>query len=217
MRNVRLISRRLYQIMQLTLIIGLPSTMYFMISGHDLATALYKDALAGSVLAYIAPVAVFIYIRDPLAAMLQGLNKATLSTVISLVTSAIRMYCIYVLVAIPGHGIYGLASATAITAIVGTLIYLYFVGRYVTIFMNWPAVARIIIATGLATAIIHQIHEMLAALSPAVQVALSAGIGGFIYALALIYMKVIQVANIERLPWLGPIMARIFRLMPFLS
>lgn len=216
MRNARLVSRRLYQVIQVTFLIAFPATAFFLLSGNDLATSLYRDHLAGNVLVYIAPICVFMYIRDPLSAILQGLNKATLSAAISLFTSGIRMYCIYYFVSQPGDGVYGIAKATAITAIVSALLHLWFVRKYVSISINVGNLVKMMISTVMATLVIHQIHASLAAVSPVIQVVLSVLLGGVVYFGALLYFKVIRVGMIERIPWIGYPISRILRMLRFI-
>lgn len=215
MRNSRLVSRRLNQIIQITFLIALPATVFLILSGHDLATTLYKDPLAGALVAYIAPICVFIYVRDPLSAVLQGLNKATLSAAISLLTSGVRMYGIYYFVSQTGDGIYGVVKATAIAAVVSTLLSLYFVRRFVSLSINFKNLAKMVIATGLAAIPIHQVHVLLSPTVPALHVLGSVVAGCIVYTLALVYMKVLPLQTVERIPWIGHVLAGLLHRMPY--
>ncbi|MCL6454411.1 MAG: oligosaccharide flippase family protein [Alicyclobacillus sp.] len=217
MRNTRLVSRRLNQIVQITFLIALPATAFLILSGDDLATTLYRDHLAGALLAYIAPVCAFIYVRDPLAAVLQGLNKATLSAAISLFTSAIRMAGIYYFVGILGHGIYGVAQATAITAVLSTLLGAYFVHRYATLAIPAVNLFKMVLATAIAAVPIYQTHTLLAADIPSVHVVVSVLAGCVVYTLALVYMRVLPLRALARIPWIGNVLANMLQRLPFVE
>lgn len=217
MCNARLVSRRVNQVIQVTLLISIPATVFLMLSGRDIATVLYKDPLAGTLLAYLAPVCVFLYVRDPLSALLQGLNKASLSAAISLTTSGIRMYGIYYFVSQAGDGIFGVAQATAIAAIVSTLLSLFFVRRFVAFSINVRKLAKMVIATGLATIPIQQIHSLLPTPSPTLHVVGSLMAGCVVYTIALVYLKVLPMKTVERVPWVGRLIAGLLRRMPFVQ
>jgi stage V sporulation protein B len=217
MRNARLVSHRLNQVIQITFLIALPATVFLMLSGHDLAITLYKDTLAGSLLIYIAPLCAFIYIRDPLSALLQGLNKATLSAAISLTTSGVRMYAIYYFISHTQDGIFGVAKATAIAAVLSTMLSFYFVRKFVSLSIDFTKLAKMIIATGLATIPIHQVHALLPETWPSLHILGSVITGCIVYTLALVYLKVLPVKTVERIPWIGHIMAELLQRMPFVS
>ncbi|WAH44188.1 oligosaccharide flippase family protein [Alicyclobacillus fastidiosus] len=217
MQNERLVSRRLNQVIQATFMIALPSTVFFILSGHDLAHSLYKDHLAGSLLAYLAPTCVFIYILDPLSAILQGLNKALLSTVVTMFTSCIRMLCIYYFVGQAGQGIFGVATSIAISGIVATFLSLYFLRELVSMSINFLGLAKLVIATGLAAVPIHEIQSAFAAVSPLLQVTASLVLGSVVYLLAILYLRVLPIRTIHSIPWVGPTIARLLLHMPFVS
>jgi stage V sporulation protein B len=217
MRNARLVSHRLNQVIQITFLIALPATVFLILSGHDLAITLYKDSLAGEILAYIAPLCAFIYIRDPLSALLQGLNKATLSAAISLTTSSIRMYGIYYFVSHTHDGIFGVAKATAIAAVLSAMLSFYFVRKFVSLSIDFTKLAKMIIATGIATIPIHQAHVWLPAAWPSLHILGGVLVGCIVYTMALVYMKVLPLKTVSRIPWIGHILAGLLQRMPFVS
>ncbi|WP_206915433.1 putative polysaccharide biosynthesis protein [Alicyclobacillus suci] len=217
MHDTRLVSYRLNQVIQATFMIALPATVFFILSGYDLAHSLYKNHLAGALLVYLAPTVVFIYIFEPLSAILQGLNKAALSTVVTLLTSGIRMGCIYYFVGQAGQGIFGVATSIAISGIVATFLSLYFLRDLVSMSMNFTRLAKMVIATGLAAIPIHQIQTTFAATSPLLQVTFSLVIGGLVYLFCILYMRVVPLGTLQEIPFVGPMMTKLFGHMPFIS
>lgn len=215
--NAKLVSKRLNQVVQATFLIALPATVFFLFAGHDLAFFLYKDHLAGELLAYLAPTCVFLYISDPLFAILQGLNKAKISTFITIVTSAIRIPAILYFVGVLHQGIFGVATAAAISGIASTLFALYFVRRYVDVQIHLTNLAKMVIATGVAAIPIHQI-QMSFMTAPAVfQAVASALVGCIVYCIALLYLRVVRVRTLQSIPWIGPMMAKMAVRIPFVS
>ncbi|WP_245629981.1 putative polysaccharide biosynthesis protein [Alicyclobacillus acidiphilus] len=217
LRNGALVTRRLNQVIQATMFLALPATVFFTLSGHDLATSLYNVKLAGDILAYVAPTCAFLYVLDPLSAVLQGLNKAAISTLISLVTSAIRIGCIYYFVGIEREGIYGVATAVAIAGIVSTVISVYFVRKYVHLWVNFLNVGKMLIAAALASVPIRETQVALHSLSPSLQVAVSGIVGLFTYLVAAIYLRVVRVEQLERIPVFGTVLVSVLAKMPFVS
>lgn len=205
MRNTALMSRRLYQVIQTTLFIGLPAMVFFILSGHDFAFSLYKDPLAGALLAYIAPVCIYIYVLDPLSAILQGLNKAGISTVISLASSVLRIACIYYFVVQAKDGIYGVATAFAISGIFTALISVYFVRKFIPLTMDFGGLLKIIIASGIASIPIHQIQTSFSTAPPVLQALFSGLIGFVVYFFALLYLDFFRTQTLASIPWVGPI------------
>jgi stage V sporulation protein B len=216
-QNASVIRRRLNQIMRVTLMIGFPSTAFFLIIGKPIATALYGDSLAGALLAYLAPVCVFAYIQEPLFGILQGMNKATLATFISLGTSIIRMYGIYYFVRKPGLGIYGVANAAAISAIITTLVTFYFVKKYVKVSLYWRDIAKMLVATAVFTLVIHFFSVSVHLESKTFTIAVSFFLGSIVYVLALFMLRVVRPATVERIPGVGRILARYLRLIPYVG
>jgi stage V sporulation protein B len=215
MRDDRTVSHRLNQVIQATFLIALPSTVFFILSGHDLAHSLYRNHLAGALLAYMAPVCIFIYTLDPLSAVLQGLNKAALSTMISIVSSVIRLSAIYYFVGFLHDGIYGVAAAICISGIVSALLSVFFVRKFVYISVNLINLSKMVIATALASIPVHQIQVLWYAYPPVLQVVCSAFIGTLIYFLALIYLRLLPVSILEEIPWVGHRLVRALLCMPF--
>ncbi|MDB5084044.1 MAG: polysaccharide biosynthesis protein [Bacilli bacterium] len=216
LNNSAVIKRRLYQTIRETLMIGLPATILFLIMGHDVAVSLYRDPLAGDLLMYLAPICIFIYLREPLAGILQGLNKAGISTVVSLTGSAIRMACIYYFVSKPGLGIYGLADSTAIAAILSTILYFFFVKRYVSIYVDWADSVKLLTATALFAFIVYQTKMALSSSTPGTRVITALVIGFIVYLIALLLLRVIRPHTLEKIPKIGTGLAKLLRQIPIL-
>lgn len=213
----RLVARRVSQVLQLTFLVALPATVFFILSGHDVASTLYNDPIAGTILAYIAPICVFIYMRDPVSAILQGMNRPMLSTLISVIAGAVRILLMYYFVSHLVRGIIGVAEASAIAAVIATVIGFFFIYPYIQRVKMYKQVAKIIIASALASIPIHQIHAVVTHQMPTLHVIGSVVVGCLVYAIALVYLKVVSVYTIQRIPWVGQAVAAMVQRMPYVS
>lgn len=217
LRDERLVTRRLNQAVQATAFIAFPAMMFFMLAGHDAALTIYRDHLAGDLLAYLAPTCAFLYVLDPLSAVLQGLNKAAVSTFISVVTSSIRIAGIYYFVAIAHDGIYGVATAVAISGIVSCMLSILCVRRYVTLWINFTNIGKMLIAAAAASIPIHEIQHAFRFATPWLQVACSGIVGILVYFIVAVYLRIARPEQLVKIPFIGPLLAYAMGRMPFLT
>jgi stage V sporulation protein B len=94
---------------------------------------------------------------------------------------------------------------------------MYCVRKFVSLSINVTNLAKMIIATGLATIPIHQIQVWHFTQSPILQVLGGLLMGGVIYVMTLLYLGVFPIKTIESIPWIGPLLARTLLRMPFVS
>lgn len=105
--NKMLINRLIDRSLILTLLIGIPSSIYFYLFGSDLTYLLFNNKEAGALLKSLSLCCIFLYIQQTTTGILQGLGAVKISLQNTLVGGSIRLVGIYFLTAIPHYGING--------------------------------------------------------------------------------------------------------------
>lgn len=213
----RLVARRIAQALHAATFVALFAVAFFIASGEDAATALYRNPSAGHLLAYLAPSCLFFYLSDPLFAILQGLNRAFVSTGISFVSSAIRLACIYEFVAVGHQGIRGLASAVATSGILAAVLAILAVRRYHELDLDLSMGIKMAFAAAIAWLPMNGIQCHADGQPAWVQFALCALLGMTTYVVAAMYLRLATVDEIARIPVVGEPLARAMRRLPFLG
>lgn len=213
----RLVARRIAQAMHAAMFVALFAVAFFVASGEDAATALYRNPTAGQLLTYLAPSCLFFYLSDPLFAVLQGLNRAFVSTVITFVSSAVRLACMYEFVAMGHQGIHGLASAVATSGIVAAVLAMLAVRRYHELDIDLKISVKMAVAAAVAWIPMIAVQNRAADQSAWTQFALCAIAGMVTYIVSAMYLRLASVDEIARIPLVGQPLARVMRRLPFLG
>ncbi|WP_367306905.1 putative polysaccharide biosynthesis protein [Alicyclobacillus acidocaldarius] len=213
----RLVARRIAQSIHAAMFVALFAAALFIASGEDAATALYRNPTAGQLLAYLAPSCLFFYLSDPLFAVLQGLNRAFVSTVITFLSSAVRLACIYEFVAAGHQGIRGLASAVATSGIVAAVLGMLAVRRYHDLDLDLSMSAKMALAAAIAWLPMGAVQHHAALQAAWIQFALCALAGMTTYVISAMYLGLATVDEIARIPVVGEPLARAMRRLPFLG
>ncbi|SIS98069.1 putative polysaccharide biosynthesis protein [Alicyclobacillus vulcanalis] len=217
LRDSRLVSRRIAQAVDAAMFVAMFAVAFFLASGQDAATALYRNPIAGQLLTYLAPSCLFFYLSDPLFAVLQGLNRAFVSTAITFLSSAVRLACIYEFVAVGHQGIHGLASAVATSGIVATLLAMLAVRRYHDLNLDLRMSVKMALAAAMAYVPMQAIQHGADAEQAWMQFSLCAAAGMLTYVVAAMYLRLATVDEIARIPVIGQPLARAMRHLPFLE
>ncbi|MDI9259170.1 putative polysaccharide biosynthesis protein [Alicyclobacillus sendaiensis] len=213
----RLAARRIAQSIHAAMFVALFAAALFIASGEDAATALYRNPTAGHILAYLAPSCLFFYLSDPLFAVLQGLNRAFASTIITFVSSAVRLACIYEFVAAGHQGVRGLASAVAVSGIVSAMLAIFAVRRYHPLDLDLRMSFKMALAAVIAWLPMNGVQHAADQQAPWAQFALCTALGMATYVIAAMYLGLATVDEIARIPVVGRPLARAMRRLPFLG
>lgn len=116
--NYRLIAQRINQALRVTLLLGLPSTVIFLLFPFRLSDLLFNNAEAGIPLRVLGWGAVFLYLQQTTTGILQGLGRVKTSLLNATCGATVNLLGVYYLTALPTLGIRGTAVAANIGAVV---------------------------------------------------------------------------------------------------
>jgi stage V sporulation protein B len=106
-KNYFAISSRIHKSVQLTILLGIPSSIVFYFWGPELTLLLFNNKEAGYILKILALGSIFLYLQQTTSGILQGLGQVKAILINSVVGGLIRLGGIYFLAAIPSYGITG--------------------------------------------------------------------------------------------------------------
>ncbi|MBS4026006.1 MAG: stage V sporulation protein B [Clostridia bacterium] len=106
-KNYFVISSRINKSIQLTILVGIPSSIVFYFWGPELTLLLFNNIDAGYILKTLAIGSIFLYLQQTTSGILQGLGEVKAILRNSVIGGLIRLGGIYYLAAIPGYGITG--------------------------------------------------------------------------------------------------------------
>lgn len=103
--NNRLINKTTSISMKYSIVIGILSTALFTIFGSPLGNLVFHNEMAGTFITILAWLCPFIYLTTTLGSILNGLGKAHITFINSVIGLSLRIFC--VLVVVPQKGITG--------------------------------------------------------------------------------------------------------------
>lgn len=213
----KLVQRRLYQAFRFTAIIGLPSSVIFTLLATELSTTIYNTPDAGPILAIMAPIGFFIYLKSPLSGILQGMNRAGLAMTYSIIGSAIKLLIIYEVASRPGVGIMGVAWGVVISNVFVAVAYFLVVTKLIGFYVDLADTMKILLSTLVMSLIIIQAKAVTIGMGAAYTVIFSVSIGLLVYIMLLFLFNALSMHTIKRIPYIGPTMARVLRWLPFVK
>lgn len=213
-RDDRRVRLRVAQSWRVTAIVGFPTTVVLTLFATPLCRVIYHEPSVGPILALMAPAGFLLYLQAPFAGVLQGLNKAGLAMMNSVVGGLLRLALIYVLASRPHLGIYGVAIATTISVCVTTGLHFIGIIRYVGFPIHLVDTAKIAIASLVC------LYAMDVMVRNRMQVSgihlLSAiAFGALLNFFLLCAFRVLTTRNVRRIPRIGPFLARVVQAVPF--
>ena len=128
-QNDHLIGKTTAIAIKYSIIIGIISTGLFIIFGKDLGITVFHNEQAGSYLVILAWLCPFIYLTTTLSSVINGLGKAHVTFINSIISSVGKIVLVALL--IPAYGIKGYLIALLIGQLIVTGLDTYAVVRYV--------------------------------------------------------------------------------------
>jgi len=212
----RTVKRRLYQAFRMTALIGLPTSAVLTLLAGELGTAVFNDKAVGPILAIMAPAGFLLYLQGPLQGILQGLNRAGEAMFNTIVGSVIKLAAIWFLCSDPKFGIYGVAWSVVVYGVVVCLLHFLSVTRHLGFYINFAETTKILFATLLMSGAVIELKEMLAHRND-VLVTTTCTLAGFaLYFAVLNFFRIVTLHSISRIPRVGPLLAGVLRLVPFI-
>lgn len=203
-KDIRTIYKRLHQTLRVAFIIGIGAAVFLFITADLIAVALFNIKEVGELIKIIAPFGVFLYLQKPLAATLQGLDKAKESMKNSITGSIIKTIAILLLASRPELGINGVAISINIGIVLVTILHF----RSVVNIIGYSIDLKPIIKIGISGLIIgyityYIINNYFLSFPTLVRLLLITIIYCIVYFYLLILSKVIEKQDIKKIPWIG--------------
>ncbi len=203
-----LVEHRLNQAIRLCLIVGAPCAVLMFVLAEPFSLLLYNEPGVAQMMKILAPFAIFLYLQGPLAAVLQGLDRAKESMHNSIFGTIIKTALIFLLASQPRLGISGVALAINCGVIIVTVLHFLTILRYVPFTLHLREWTKLGVAVTGMGAIIHWIYTFHdAPLLPRLLTALTAG--GLVYLASLLFLSLIKKEDASRLPIIGEWLAKL--------
>lgn len=102
-QNHKLIFKTIKKTIESCMILGLISTLFFLLSGHFIGEYIFQNTLSGTFITTLSWICPFLFLTTTLSSILHGLGKTTITFILNLLASIIRILGIAFLV--PRFGI----------------------------------------------------------------------------------------------------------------
>jgi stage V sporulation protein B len=208
------INVRLMQTWKATALVGFPTSVILTLFAEPLCRLVYGEPSVGPILALMAPAGFLLYLRGPLASILQGLNRAGTAMRNSIIGGVVQLALMYLLAARPELGILGVAIATSASVVLTTVLNFICVYRQVGFAVRIVDTAKIAIASFGMLVVMEALRRTQEPVG-AVGLLLAIAIGGVVYVWMLSSLRVLTSANLSRIPRIGPFLARFISYFPF--
>jgi stage V sporulation protein B len=207
-KNDRIIYRRIYQSVRLSLVIGAPCAALLYIFAEPLAMMLYHDEKVGHFLKLMAPYSIFLYFQAPLQAALQGLDHAGVAMRNTIIGAVLKTAAIFLLASRPELGVDGVVLSVNISILSVTLLHFYSVSKVTGFTVEIKDIAKVVISVLLSGYTALQMtrywsHQMELVQAMLLGVFLSL----IIYTLLLIWLRVLGKQDVQRIPLIGRTLA----------
>lgn len=122
LENYRLVQSRTSKALRISIGVGLPCTVAFLLLPNEMCGVLFGYAEAGIILAVLAIGGPFLYFQQTTTGILQGMGEAVKPFKNLVIASVFKILGLYYLTAIPSFGILGAAFSLSICFIVMALL-----------------------------------------------------------------------------------------------
>jgi stage V sporulation protein B len=207
--QIRLVEHRLSQAIRLSLIVGGPCAIILFMLAEPLTLLLYHNSDVARLLMIMAPFAILLYLQGPLAAVLQGLDKAKDAMRNSIYGAVIKTALIFLLGSQPALGIDGVVMAINCGIIIVTALHYISVMHYVPFtLMFWNGVKLLLAMAGMAGVIHVVMNHADGTLFATVALAIAVSI--VTYAACLIFLGLLTKEDMKRVPYVGKWLSPLF-------
>lgn len=201
-RNRRLVRVQTEKSLELTCFLGLPVSAALAVLARPLCGVIFGFPEAGPILSIIAPGALFAYLRQTTAGILQGMGKPTISVMNYIIATSLENLAVWFLAADPRLGLKGAAIAAVTNFFIGGMLNLYWVWRLVRYTLDLPFLLHSTLATVAMAWLMNRSYTIVASAGAAAwQATLYAlALGGALYLLAMMLTGTPRRLGI-RWPW----------------
>ncbi|XOS94624.1 polysaccharide biosynthesis C-terminal domain-containing protein [Brevibacillus laterosporus] len=210
-KNSRLVHRRIYQAMRITLVIGAPCAVLLYVFAEPLCQLLYKQAEVGLLLKQLAPFSVFLFFQAPLAAALQGLDQAHVVFRNTLIGTIVKIASMFLLTSRPEFGINGAIIALNLNITLVTMLHFASLVKGIGFTIQVAEFVKIglaMLAIGYCSTYMSEHWFKDTGLLQMLMICSSASM--FLYMILLVSMKVLGKQDVARIPWIGEQLSMFF-------
>jgi len=206
-----LIHLRLHQSLRLAMIVGFPATVFLFVLAEPLTIVLYNSREVATYLKIMAPFAIFLYFQGPLQATLQAMNKAKLAMNNSIFASIVKTITIPLLVSQPIFGINGLAIAINVGVFLATLLHFIDVIKITGYSFEVKPFLKITGSALLLGYLSYYLSGSYFTNYPLfLNLIFTVTLSSFSYLIFLFWLRVIDISDFARIPWIGSALKKWF-------
>lgn len=208
--QLKVVEHRLQQALRLSLVSGGLACVVMYVFSEPLMSVMYGTSKSAIFVQVMAPFFIFHYFQGPLQAVLQALDLAKAAMINSLIGSAVKTALIFVLATRPSLGIMGAALAIVIGIVLVTLLHFATVIKVVPFTIHVKDYVKSGLTMVIAGLVGYLFYENILVDSATV-IRLISGIAvtTIIYCLLLPLLKLVEKEEMERIPYVGPMIARL--------
>ncbi|WP_083443517.1 stage V sporulation protein B [Ornithinibacillus contaminans] len=203
MSNNRLIHYRIHQSIRISFASGAISTVVLAIFAIPILSFMYGTSNASTMLVFMAPFYILLYIQSPLQAALQALDLAKPAMWNSLIGALIKFFVLFILASNEDFGIMGVAIAMSVSVVLVTFLHLAALKKTINFYIPVKDIAKMVALILVTWTIASFFYDIYSKYDPNVllfgaTLLLLAGI----YLVMLFLLKFITKAELEQIPFL---------------
>lgn len=143
--NTKLIHYRIHQSIRISFASGAISTVVLSIFAIPILSFMYGTANASTMLVFMAPFYILLYIQSPLQAALQALDLAKPAMWNSLIGAVVKFVVLFILASNVNFGIMGVAIAMAVSVVLITLLHLAALQKTINFYIPLKDITKMIV------------------------------------------------------------------------
>lgn len=213
LRNHHHVYQRTATAMRIANLITIPAFVGMWLLARPISLMLYGTPNADTSIAILSVGIFLLGIHQVTTGVLQGLGHTAIPVINMVISAAVKVVLSWVLTAMPALGIKGAAWATNADFGVAALLNMFFIYRYVGFAIDVKDTLRTSLAAACMGLAVHlTYHEVMAATVHNTLATLAAiAVGGSLYGLALLVTGGVTERDIQRVPRVGALLAKILR------
>jgi stage V sporulation protein B len=202
-KDHRMVHKRLHQALRLALVTGAPCTVIMFVMAEPLSYLVYNDVEVAHILKMMAPFALFLYFQGPLAAALQALDEAKTALRNTVIGAAVKVITVFVLATQPGIGVDGVVYAINLNMALVTILHFMTVAHKLSFTMKALDMIKVGIAMFVMGWLSYQFMHRPSMPALWIQFVFSVLASFSVYLMLLVFLKIVDRHDLERIPWIG--------------
>ncbi|GIP31399.1 stage V sporulation protein B [Paenibacillus sp. J2TS4] len=202
-KDMKTIHKRLHQSLRLALVSGAPFAVIMYVLADPITYYLYNESEISVMLKMLAPIALFMYLKGPLEATLQALNRPGIALRNTLIGAGVKLFLIYWLASKPNFGILGAIMAINIHTIVVAWLNWSSVSRLVKFSMDAAHFFKVIAAMVIMGFGCYGVMNSSWISQPFPRFIYALLLGFAIYSVCIAMFKIVDWDDFKRIPWIG--------------